>query len=50
MAKKKQDKLRGFAELVISSYYFNMVRSLACLIVFCVLLQQPFPRGVARSV
>ena len=40
LARRRQEKLRGFAELVISSYYFNIVSwrvSLACLAVARVL-------------
>lgn len=35
LARKRQEKLRGFAELVISSYYFNIV-SLSVKLLRCV--------------
>ena len=35
LARKRQEKLRGFAELVISSYYFNIV-SFSVLLCECV--------------
>ena len=34
LARKRQEKLRGFAELVISSYYFNIV-SFSVLLCVC---------------